>query len=572
MISFIKKIFLNSIKLGKKEILIFFVLLLISASLELLGVSLIIPLISVFTDPAKSQVYVNSLGLDFLNNNFFFSYLIIFIFLVFFLKYCMTIITEYLMVKYLKKWEIYLISNVINNYFNIQYLDVLRTKEPLIINVTHDIPVFINHGVKSILIFFRNSLILLFIIAFLAMQKGIISILVIFLICYFLYFFVKKFKNLLVASSNEFTDLWNAKYKLFSEITNGYKEIKIQNLKNFFLKKLQDIEISIVKIDAIKTMVDVIPKISIELLLITSFLLVAYFNKNNANEIIPFLGLMAFVIYRCQPLVISLISVLGTLQVYSNQINRGIKILNMPKKVDNLDQIINDMSELLQSNSVLKFINFDFSYNLNNSKRIFKNAEVSLEFGKIYGLKGENGVGKSTFADLIAGLIKPQQGEIILDGKNINTFNNWTNSVSYLSQNYFLFEDTIQNNITLMSKKNEVFNPSQYERSLEISNLKRELNKFSKGDQTFLYEAGKNLSIGQKQRIALARIVYKNSKIIILDEPTASLDAASAEIAIEFLKKIKNDKLILVISHSNKILDACDEILHVKDNKIILEL
>jgi subfamily B ATP-binding cassette protein MsbA len=144
--------------------------------------------------------------------------------------------------------------------------------------------------------------------------------------------------------------------------------------------------------------------------------------------------------------------------------------------------------------------------------------------------------------------------------------------VSYLSQNYFLFEDTIQNNITLISKKNEVFNPSQYERSLEISNLKKELNKFSNGDQTFLFEAGKNLSIGQKQRIALARIVYKNSKIIILDEPTASLDAESAEIAIKFLKKIKNDKLILVISHSNKILDACDEILHVKDNKIILEL
>jgi len=572
MISFIKKIFLNSFKLSKKEILIFFVLLLISALLELLGVSLIIPLISVFTDPTKSQAYANFLGFDFLNNNFFFSYLILLIFLVFFLKYCMTIITEYLMVKYLKKWEIYLISKVISNYFNIQYVDALRTKEPLITNVTHDIPVFINQGVKSILIFFRNSLILFFIIAFLAAQKGIISIFVIILICYFLYFLVKKFKNLLVTCSNNFTYLWNAKYKLFSEISSGYKEIKIQNLKNFFLKRFEDIEISIVKIDTIKTMVDVLPKISIELLLITSFLLVAYFNQNNANEIIPFLGLLAFIIYRSQPLVISLISIMGTLQVYSNQINRGIEILNMPMKVDNFDQPINDTIEFFQSNSVLKFNNFDFSYNLINSKKIFKNAEVSLEFGKIYGLKGENGVGKSTFADLIAGLIKPQQGEIILDGKNINTFNNWTNSVSYLSQNYFLFEDTIQNNITLISKKNEVFNPSQYERSLEISNLKKELNKFSNGDQTFLFEAGKNLSIGQKQRIALARIVYKNSKIIILDEPTASLDAESAEIAIKFLKKIKNDKLILVISHSNKILDACDEILHVKDNKIILEL
>ena len=65
-------------------------------------------------------------------------------------------------------------------------------------------------------------------------------------------------------------------------------------------------------------------------------------------------------------------------------------------------------------------------------------------------LAGENGTGKSTFADLVAGLIKPQQGEITLNGENINTFNNWTNSVSYLSQNYFLFEDTIQNNITLI--------------------------------------------------------------------------------------------------------------------------
>jgi ABC-type multidrug transport system fused ATPase/permease subunit len=572
MISFIKKIFLNSIKLSKKEILIFFLLLLIAASLELLGISLIIPLISIFTDPAKSQVYINSLGFSFLNNNFFFSYLVFFIFLVFLLKYCTTIITEYLMVKYLKKWEIYLISKVINNYFNIQYLDLLRAKEPLITNVTHDIPVFINQGVKSILIFFRNSLILFFLIIFLAVQKGTITISVIFLFCCSLYFFVKKFKNILATSSNKFTDLWNAKYKLFTEISNGYKEIKIQNLKNFFLKRLEDIEISIVKIDIIKIMIEVIPKISIELLLITCFLLVAYFNQNNANEIIPFLGLLAFIVYRCQPLVISLISIFGTLQVYSNQINRGIEILNLSERVDNLDQPINEMNKFFQSNSILKFNNFDFSYNINNSKKIFKNAEVFLEFGKIYGLKGENGTGKSTFADLVAGLIKPQQGEITLNGENINTFNNWTNSVSYLSQNYFLFEDTIQNNITLILKKNEIFNRFQYERSLEFSNLKKELNKFSNGDQTFLYEAGKNLSLGQKQRIALARIVYKNSKIIILDEPTASLDAESAEIAIEFLKKIKNDKLILVISHSNKILDACDEILHVKNNKIILEL
>jgi len=170
---------------------------------------------------------------------------------------------------------------------------------------------------------------------------------------------------------------------------------------------------------------------------------------------------------------------------------------------------------------------------------------------------------------LVIGLLKPQRGEINLDGKNIEQFSkSWTKSVAYLSQNYFLFNDSIKNNITLHSKKDDKFYKERYDRAIKISNLMEEINKFTDHDNMILKDSGSNLSGGQKQRIAIARLIYKDSKVVILDEPTASLDQISSTLMMKMLQEIKKDKLILVISHSKEILDKCDKVLSISNSKV----
>lgn len=356
------------------------------------------------------------------------------------------------------------------------------------------------------------------------------------------------------------------KFDLTSEIKEGSREIKIYNLKNYFLNEYLLNEKKIVSVEVVKKMLQILPKIGIELICIAIFIIFISLNSENPKQIIPFLGLLTFILYRSQPLIASLTSLTAALQVHRTQINEGMKIIENTKiEEKKIIQQLNENSVYFGKNPKIDIQNLTFSYlDEEKLKPIFSNLNLQLQFGKIYALAGKNGSGKSTFADLLIGLLKPKEGKILINDKNINQFpNSWINYVSYLSQNYFLFNDTIKNNITLQQRQNKTFDNEKYDRAIRISNLINEFEKFSNKDETKLNNSGRNLSGGQKQRIAIARLIYKSSKIIILDEPTASLDQISSDLMIKMLQEIKKDKLIVIISHSKEILDSCDEILSI---------
>lgn len=573
MLKFIFEISKNAFKLSGNKIFFVFFLILISTAIELLGISLIIPIISIFMDSSNIEHYKSLLNFKFLDNFNFLNLILILFFLVFIIKYALTVLTEYLTVKYLKKWEINLIIRIIDHHFKRPWIVSLKSHKLLIKNIFTDITVFINQGVTGVLNIIKCLLILSGIIIYLIFEKGMITIIIFSIFSIIFFFFIRGFKNYLAKISNDYGNFMDLKFNLTNEINNGFRDIKIHNLKNYFLKEYLNNEKSIAVVDIIKKLIQILPKIIIELICIFGFVVVVLANSSDPDNIIPFLGLLTFVIYRSQPLLTSLATLTAALQLHSVQINEGINIINLSEKIHNINEDNDNKEVYTDLNSIIEINNLDFSYEDNPSKKkIFSDLNISLKFGNIYGLSGKNGTGKSTFADLIIGLLKPQKGNILLDSKNINSFSSsWINSISYLSQDYFLFNDTIKNNITLDIKKDQIFNQERYENALKISNLVEEFDKFIDKDNSFLNNSGRNLSGGQKQRIAIARLIYKNSKIIILDEPTASLDQSSSSSIIKMLQEHKKDKLIIVISHSQEVLNQCDKILTTKDNKINLQ-
>lgn len=572
MIDLFFKIITTALKLGRKKIFFVYFLIIFSTLIELLGISLIIPLISIFLDPTKIVTYQNLISFNFLknfNSNYFANFILITFFFIFLVKYILTITIEYFVIKYSKQWEIDLIIKLIDYHLSRSWIDSIKNHNLLIKNILTDIPSFINQGLSGVLNIFKIFFILSGIILYLIYSKGSLVIVVFLFAIFIFYFFFKIFKNYLTKVSVKFSDYMDIKYNLTAEITKGFREIKIHNLKLFFLKEYLNNENLIAKIDVIKKIVSIMPKIIIEILCISAFLLIVFFRSDNPQDLIPFLGLLSFIIYRSQPLLSSLASLFASLQLFSRQINDAITIIELSKNFNNLNKNILSKKININSMSKIQIKNLDFSYEDNCSKKIFSNLNLSLQFGKIYGFKGENGSGKSTLADLIIGLLKPQNGEILINGKNINSFgDSWMNFVSYLSQNFFLFNDTIKNNITLNSKISNSLIEEEYNKALKISNLLDELKKFTDKDDTLLLSSGSNLSGGQKQRVAIARLIYRNSKIVVLDEPTASLDDKSSNLMMNMLKEIKQDKLIIVISHSQEILNKCDEIYEVKSNSI----
>ncbi len=570
MLSFILKISKNSLDLGGSKLILVFLLILFSTFIELLGISLIIPIISIFIDPTYIAEYRSLLSIKFLENSNFLNIVLILFLFIFLIKYALTIFFEYLIVKFTKKWEIDLIIRLINYHLKRPWIEALRTKDSLIKNIITDIPTFIVQGVTGVLNIFRCGLILFGILLYLIYEKGLITIYLFLIFSMVFYFFLKTFKNYLSNVSKRYGNFMRIKFDLTSEINNGLREIKIYNLKNYFLKQYFTNESFIAKVDIVKKFIQILPKIGIELLCIIGFLLVITINSENPKNIIPFLGLLTFIIYRSQPLLTSLASLTAALQIHSVQINEGIEIIKKTKKMDSIEEKENSSDVNIKQNSLIEIKNLQFSYDEDlDRNKIFSDVNFKLEFGKIYGLSGKNGTGKSTLADLVIGLLKPQRGEINLDGKNIEQFSkSWTKSVAYLSQNYFLFNDSIKNNITLHSKKDDKFYKERYDRAIKISNLMEEINKFTDHDNMILKDSGSNLSGGQKQRIAIARLIYKDSKVVILDEPTASLDQISSSLMMKMLQEIKKDKLILVISHSKEILDKCDKVLNISNSKV----
>ena len=566
MISFINKIIYNAFNLGGSKLILVFFLIMLSTVIELLGISLIIPIISSFLDPSYSNQLQNLDKFYFIKNINSLNFFLILFFLLFILKYLITILFEYVIVRVTKNWEISLTIKLIDQYLRRSWIETVKNQDVLIKNIVTDIPTFIIQGVSGVLNILKCVLILSTIFLFLIYEKGVIVLIFFSIIVFFFYFFLSYFKNFLFKTSKNFGIFMKTKFDLTSEIKEGSREIKIYNLKNYFLNEYLLNEKKIVSVEVVKKMLQILPKIGIELICIAIFIIFISLNSENPKQIIPFLGLLTFILYRSQPLIASLTSLTAALQVHRTQINEGMKIIENTKiEEKKIIQQLNENSVYFGKNPKIDIQNLTFSYlDEEKLKPIFSNLNLQLQFGKIYALAGKNGSGKSTFADLLIGLLKPKEGKILINDKNINQFpNSWINYVSYLSQNYFLFNDTIKNNITLQQRQNKTFDNEKYDRAIRISNLINEFEKFSNKDETKLNNSGRNLSGGQKQRIAIARLIYKSSKIIILDEPTASLDQISSDLMIKMLQEIKKDKLIVIISHSKEILDSCDEILSI---------
>ena len=185
-------------------------------------------------------------------------------------------------------------------------------------------------------------------------------------------------------------------------------------------------------------------------------------------------------------------------------------------------------------------------------------------------ITGKNGSGKSTFLDLLSSLIKPTSGNIKINEKNIDQYkSSWGKKIGYLSQSYFIFDDTLLKNIIFYDDR-ESLDKKLLEKALDISGVNQFIDDLPKGLDTNLGSMVKFLSGGQKQKIAIARVIYRNPEIFIFDEPTSSLDSESEDSFIEVLEKLKSkNKFIFLISHSKKkLIEKCDEKFKIENQSI----
>ena len=572
MFSLTKTILLSSFKISSKEIFLIFLLFFGVMILELLGLSLIMPLLTILIDPSSLTNFSNifeHFKIDTSNNSNIALSLLVFFLIVIFLRYVLAIFLELFLVKYIRKIETDLLKKVVDYQFDKSWKETIQIQNKKFVKtMISDVGVYVQVGILSILNVIKSLFILLLLFSFLVFQKGFFVLLVGVVIFSFFYLFVKISSKKFHKVSEFYSDTLETRYEFINQLVMGYKEMKIYQLYDQFIKKYMNNEFFFTRTEVLRKLGTILPKNTIEFLIIFSLIIFAIFNLNNFGDSVPFLGLVGFILFRSQPLLIQIGSMIATIQLHKEQL---ILIQNT------LDHILNKKEEtkvdkkpnFFDKNNPekIEFINVDFSYNKETA--IFKNLSLKFEKNFIYGIQGSNGSGKSTFNDLLIGLHEPVKGIIKVNNIDLKDVSqNWTKNVSYLSQSYFIFNDNIKNNITLDFSKKKNIDKNFYNDCIKKTGMEEFLKTLPEGDNMQVVDFGKNLSGGQKQKIAFSRLLYKNSKVIILDEAMSAIDYESRKKINDLLISIKKDKIIIIISHHNDDLKICDKIYKINNHQL----
>lgn len=384
-----------------------------------------------------------------------------------------------------------------------------------------------------------------------------------------LYFFLfhKKLKKI----GEERLHAKNLLIKWILQSLNSLKDIKISKKEDKVLQKFTS------KVDIFENsrrkinFIGAIPASAFEFIFVVIvFTLIIFLSNTEVENILPILSLYIISFIRMLPIFAKFGQVLSSLRSSFPSVLHLNSELQKFEKFQNLEKKIFDKTIKIKFEKNLNIENITFQY-LNGDKKIFHNLNLSIEKGKAIGFVGKSGSGKTTLINIISGLLSPSKGQITADGVDIfKNIDSWHKKIGLVPQDNFLLDDTILKNIVFLNDEDKV-DEKRLKDAIYYSALSEFINELELGVNTNVGEGGALLSGGQIQRVILARLLYNDPQILILDEFTNSLDPESENHVLEklnLLKKEKN-KNFFIISHKIKPLKLCDEIIVIENGKIL---
>ena len=216
----------------------------------------------------------------------------------------------------------------------------------------------------------------------------------------------------------------------------------------------------------------------------------------------------------------------------------------------------------------IKNVNYTYP---NTNKKIIKDIDLSIPVNKVIGVVGSSGSGKSTLIDMVLGLLKPETGSICVDEMDINknkkNLSQWQRNIGFVPQEIFLSDATIRENIAFGIEPSKI-DETKIDLSIQMAHLVDFIDNLSAGKDTMVGERGVQLSGGQRQRIGIARALYSNPSVLILDEATSSLDGISEKAIMETIHDFSGKKTLIIIAHRLATVKRCDITYLLEEGKI----
>jgi len=555
----------------KKELKFFFFLSFAGMILETLSIGLILPFLSLLSENEINynfQKYLEIFSISHFTQIELINLAILLLIIIFTIKTLFLTFISYKQIKFLIRLKIEISEKLFTIYLKRPYNFHLQNNSAQLIRNLNDSKEIVV-VTKAVLILFTEIIVLLGLLTLLLLYEPAGTIFTSTILGLVGFIFYKKAQIKATKWGKERMFHEGLRMQHLQQGFGSIKEIKVLGRENTFINffsshnKLSNLA------QFKENFLMSLPRLWFEWLTVLGmvllvFVLMSY--EKDLSILVPTLGLFAAVAFRLVP---SIVRIMNSFQ----QILFGYPVAEAYSKEFNIEKNDSNKTESIKNDLIsfkekieLNKINFTYP---NTTNKILSEINLKILQGSSIGIIGDSGAGKTTLLNILLGLLHPNSGEVLVDGKNIsNGIRSWQNLIGYVPQNVYLSDDTLKKNIALGIFE-ELIDNNKIEDCLKSSKLQGFISQLNNGVNTKAGEFGDRISGGQRQRIGIARALYHNPAILILDEYTNALDIETEKKIVCEVNLLKGKKTIIMISHRLSALSNCDKIYKITKKGIL---
>lgn len=551
----------------KKECFFIIFTMIIGAILEAVGIGTILPLISVieneniFSKYPQIKYITNSIGII-THTQFIIAVSILLIF-VFVLKNLYLAWQLKLQINFSLKNQVYFSKMLMREYLF----------KPYLFHLNHNTATILRNVNSSGAIIFSNMYVSAFqllteivtgfvIWSMLLLMDPFTATIAAGFMVLILYSIIKAFRKKISEQGKKQNQYSAAYLKWVNQGLGAIKETKVLRKESYFLQAFSKAYEEYGNTNKRFLFLNQVPRMIIESTVVCGLLLliiVKIILGTPANEIVPLLGVLALAAFRLMPSANRIVNLSNNIRFnmpFFNELYDEFMHIKNSSLSTNEAFIDKEKISKISFNKQIKIDNLHFSYL--NSKNVLTDISFEIPKGKFIGIIGPSGAGKTTFVDILLGLLEPTSGSITVDGVDIfSNIRGWQANLSYVPQSIYLIDGTIKENIALGFAENEI-DDELINKVLHMAELYDFVYSQLDDINTNVGERGVKLSGGQRQRIGIARALYQQPEVLILDEATSALDNETEKSITDTILKLKGKITIIAIAHRTSTLEQCD--------------
>lgn len=548
---------------------------------EILGIASIIPIISIMSDPAILDTNKYLFAFKKIATDLGYGRPQEILILLGFSSFSMIALATalrsigvYVTTKFIEMRRHYLSHKLLSGYLRNDYEFFLNSQSAEITKIVlSEIDRIVAQLIRPLVMMVSYMFLLIFVLTFLFFVNPQVSMIIILIfggLYSFVYFLIRWKVNYLgvqtVQSNRE-------RFALTMEALKNIKYIKYRGLEDYYIRKFFIASYQFSHSVAVQFVLNQIPKYIVELVAFGGLILVSVLtlisnselNGSVSSSFFPMLSAYALSAYKLQPAVQSMFNGIVSLRYGRATLDNLFKSLDQINPSGNPNGLEKSNVEVIFDQEFeSRGISFKYA---NEKSNIVENINFKIPRGSSVGIIGKTGSGKSTLISLILGLLRPNTGSFLVDGKEINeiTMRKWQNIIGYVPQDVTLIDATIFENIAFGSELKDI----DSEHAINCGRIAMiDESFFSNTNQKYIGDDGVKISGGQKQRIGIARALYKRPSLLVLDEATSGLDPKTEKQVLDNISKYSKCMSILMITHKYKNLGICDEVYELQDGHL----